>query len=67
MKTCFAKQNKEKVFAVKILRNDDDEYREQAKKEYELMRDVKHPNITRMYQLFFNEARNSLYFVMELN
>ena len=51
---------------MKIVRNSDEEYITQAKMEFTLLKEVRHGNIMRMHQLFFNEARSTLYFVMEL-
>jgi serine/threonine protein kinase len=50
---------------VKKLRNDDQEYLEVAKKEFKLVKDLDHPNIGKMYALFQNKKKATLYFVME--
>lgn len=50
---------------MKKLRNDDPEYLESAKKEFMLMKILKHDNIGKMYALFQNKKKSTLYFVME--
>jgi serine/threonine-protein kinase len=63
VKTC--RDNFGKQFAVKILRNDDDEYRELARKEYQLLKELSHDYIGKMFKLFSNTRKATLYFVME--
>jgi hypothetical protein len=48
------------------LRNDCEEYRMQAKKEFEILNGVNHPKIAKMHELYENQSKNTLYFVMDL-
>jgi serine/threonine protein kinase len=66
VKKCTALEDPESHFAVKILRNPCEEYRMQAKKEFDLLKDIDHPNIVKMNELYDHAERETLYFVMEL-
>ena len=50
--------------AVKIVQTKDDELTEMAYNEYKLLKTISHPNIVKMYDAFFNEARKTVYLVM---
>lgn len=52
--------------AVKIVRNDDEEYLRMAKKEYAILSRLDHPGIVQMQDLFLNKQKMTLYFVMDL-
>ena len=50
--------------AVKIVQTNDDELTEMAYNEYKLLKTISHPSIVKMYDAFFNEARKTVYLVM---
>ncbi len=52
-------------YAVKIVRTKDEEYRQVAMREFELLKEISHKNIVSMHDLFYNEAFETLYFVMD--
>jgi len=52
--------------AVKIVRSDDEEYLQNAKKEFAILSRLDHPGIVQMYDLFLNKQKMTLYFVMDL-
>jgi len=37
-----------------------------ATKEYQIMKDLKHPNVVRVVDFFQDKTRNTIYMVMEL-
>lgn len=51
--------------AVKIVRNDDEEYLRQSKKEFALLQKLEHPGIVRMHEIFMNKPKMTLYFIMD--
>lgn len=59
MGSSFAKK------AVKIVRNDDEEYLKNAKKEFALLSRLDHPGVVQMHELFLNKQKMTLYFVMD--
>lgn len=54
-----------KKFAVKIIRNKDEEYQQIAMKEFSLLQQLNHPNIVKMNEAYYNKLRETLYFVMD--
>lgn len=60
---CFKKQDiaKKNPFAVKIVREDDDEKIEAHKKEYEITHTIKHPNIVYSIEIFVNNAKKEIH------
>ena len=65
VKVC-QKLNKTSRFAVKIHRNAEEEHKKQGIKEFELLKDVNHESVLKLYEIFYNERTLTLYFVMEL-
>lgn len=55
-----------KKFAVKIIRARDQEYQKVALKEYKLLRTLNHPGVIKMHDAFVNNARETIYLVMDL-
>lgn len=51
--------------AVKIMRTDDEEKMNAAKDEFHLQKDLIHPNVIEVKEMFIDEMRNTLYTVME--
>jgi len=51
--------------AVKIVRNDDEEYLRNSKKEFALLNRLDHVGIVQMHELFMNKQKMTLYFVMD--
>ena len=55
-----------KKFAVKIIRARDQEYQKVALKEYKLLKSIIHPGVIKMHDAFVNNARETIYLVMDL-
>lgn len=55
---CIDKTNGD-VKAVKIFRTDDEEKMKAAKEEFELQKDLHHPNIIEVKEMFLDEMRNT--------
>lgn len=51
---------------MKIVRNDDDEKLAASRVEYDLIKDLKHPNIVSTIEFFEDTNRKTTYIVMEL-
>lgn len=51
---------------MKIIRARDQEYQKVALKEYKLLRTLSHPGVIRMHDAFVNNARETIYLVMDL-
>jgi len=64
VKRCQNKASK-LVRAVKIIRSDDDEYIQISKREYTLVKSLNHSNLTKMYDCIHDEAKGTLYLIME--
>ena len=64
VKKCMNKSTKE-IRAVKIIRSDDDEYIEIAKKEFHLLRSLENDSVVKMYEMVHDEKKGQLYLVME--
>jgi serine/threonine protein kinase len=62
---CIDKKTGE-LRAVKQMRTDDEEKLMAAKHEYEIQKDLKHPNIIEVKDMYFDSIRNTMYTVMEL-
>lgn len=52
-------------YAVKEMRVPDKEYFDIALKEFKLINDLNHPNIIKVYDIFYNELKEKIYTVME--
>ena len=69
VKLCHCKQPVypyfEDKYAVKIIRNKDEEYRQVAVQEFHLLKKVHHKNIIKIYDAFYNEGSETLYLLME--
>lgn len=61
---CTEKKSGE-VRAVKIMRTDDEEKLMAAQNEYKIQKELKHPNIIEVKEMFFENVRNTIYTVME--
>ncbi len=55
-----------KRFAVKVIRARDNEYQKVALKEFKLLKTLNHPGIIKMQEAFVNNAKETIYLVMEL-
>lgn len=53
-------------FAVKIIRARDLEYQKVALREYSLLKTLNHPGIIKMVDAYVNNARETIYLVMDL-
>ena len=53
-------------FAVKIIRARDLEYQKVALREYSLLKTLNHPGIIKMVDAYVNNARETIYLVMNL-
>lgn len=64
---CFRKTDEEKVapFAVKIMREDDEEKILASKKEFEITQKLNHPNIVRSIEMFVNDQKKEVHQVMD--
>ena len=51
--------------AVKIIRNDDQEYIENAQNEYTILKDLNHPSIVKMFDCIHDTEKGTLYLIME--
>ena len=60
---CFLKSDefREKTFAVKISREDDEEKKVAHKKEFEITSKLNHKNIVRSIELFDNELKGEIH------
>ena len=52
-------------FAVKVVREDDDEKIEIHKAEFYMMKRLDYPTITKVHELFVNEFKREVHIVME--
>jgi serine/threonine protein kinase len=57
---CFPRK-----YAVKIVRNDDPEKISATRLEYDLLKNLKHPNIITVHDFFLDSFKNTAYLVME--
>ena len=64
VKKCENKISKH-LRAVKIIRNDDEEYIQSAENEYNLLKGLNHPQIVKMYDKIHDDTKGTLYLVME--
>jgi len=55
----------DEIFAVKIVRDDDQEKILAHKKEFEILLKLNHSNVVRAVEIFSNEFKNEVYQVME--
>ena len=60
------KSPRNKKYAVKIIRNKDEEYQRMALKEFKLLTQLDHPKIIKMREAFFNQSRETLYMILDL-
>eukprot|EP00347_Sterkiella_histriomuscorum_P014459 403360785 len=54
-----------KKFAVKIIRNKDEEYQQISIREFYLLQQLNHPQIAKMHEVYYNKQRETLYFIMD--
>lgn len=52
-------------YAVKITRTRDEEIFSQIKREFGFMRQIKHDNIIRAFELYYDEIKSRVFYVME--
>lgn len=64
---CFLKDDTEKLkpYAVKVVREDDEEKIEAHRREYQIMSTLDHPNIAKALAIFFNEFKKEIHIVMD--
>lgn len=64
---CFLKADTQraKPYAVKIVREDDDEKILAHKNEYEIMKRLNCDNIVKTYEIFINEYKKEVHSIME--
>ncbi len=60
---CYKIEDKDKniPFAVKVMREEDDEKLLVAKKEFEIMNRLNHPNIVKSFEIFSNEQKKEIH------
>jgi len=51
--------------AAKIIKSHDDEYIQIHKQEYEIMKQLDHPNVVKVFDLLHDELRGQLIMIME--
>jgi hypothetical protein len=51
---------------VKITENDDKSILDSASQEFDIIKDIDHPNIIKGYKLFRNDMQNAVYQVIKL-
>ena len=64
MKVCVKEDGSK--YAVKIVKVYDEEYRQIVSQEFYLLQSVSHPNIIKVQDMYYNEAKGTIYIVMEL-
>ncbi|CDW90758.1 protein kinase domain containing protein [Stylonychia lemnae] len=57
--------HKKEPFAVKIVRDDDDEKRQAHQNEFEIMHRLEHPNIVKGLEIFINNQKKEIHQVMK--
>jgi serine/threonine protein kinase len=66
---CFlnniSRSKTEEIYAVKIIKVADEELKYVSQNEFKLVRSIKHPNIIKMKDIFYNEGNETIYIVME--
>ena len=64
---CFRKDDSERKwpFAVKVMREDDEEKIMASKKEFEITQKLKHENIVKSFEMFVNDQKKEVHQVME--
>ena len=64
---CFRKDDSERTrpFAVKVMREDDEEKIMASKKEFEITQKLKHENIVKSFEMFVNDQKKEVHQVME--
>lgn len=65
VKKCINRETK-KAFAVKIIRTNDTEIIKAIKNEFLIQKELSHPNIVEVYELFYNPITSQIKIVMEL-
>ena len=50
---------------MKIIRNDDPEYIENAMNEFRILKNINHPHIVKMYDCIHDSEKGTLYMIME--
>jgi len=53
-------------YAVKIIRTPEEELIEVAYEEYKLLKSIEHVNIVKMHDAFYNQAKSTMFLVMDL-
>ena len=64
---CFKLDDTAKLspFAVKVVREDDEEKIEVHKREFQIMKNLDHSNITKARELFVNDFKKEIHIVMD--
>ena len=62
---CSARQDMAKRYAVKISRSDDPEKTASFKNEYEVLKDLDHPNIVKAHRIFEDSLQGEVFIVMD--
>ncbi len=64
---CYKKDDLEKSqpFAVKVMREDDEEKTLVSKKEFEITQRLDHPNIVKSMEIFVNDQKKEVHQVMQ--
>jgi hypothetical protein len=65
---CFLRsdpQNPLSVFAVKQIREEDEEKNIVHKKEFEMMKRLDHPNIVKAHEIFVNEYKKEISIILQ--
>eukprot|EP00826_Nyctotherus_ovalis_P059986 TRINITY_DN8389_c0_g1_i1.p2 TRINITY_DN8389_c0_g1~~TRINITY_DN8389_c0_g1_i1.p2 ORF type:complete len:131 (+),score=35.81 TRINITY_DN8389_c0_g1_i1:462-854(+) len=65
VKKCVNKKTGE-LFAVKMVRTSDIEIVKAIKNEFQLQKELSHPNIVKVYELYYNPVASHIKIVMEL-
>ena len=65
---CYSQgdERKQFPFAVKIIREADEEKRITHRKEFDITKSLDHANVVKSYKYFFNELTENVYIVMDL-
>lgn len=60
------KISSKQCYAVKQIRTRDEERIQNIKNEFQHMKNLNHPNVVEVYELYIDEFRGNVYIVMEL-
>ena len=62
---CYSRANPTTTLAVKVTREDDEEKKRAIRAEFEITKDLRHPNIISTREIFENEIYSEIHLVME--